>query len=157
MDGGGGWFLMALAAAAFACSLVKATYRLRMSSALSISSASSAFSLSVFYFSLFCSMFLFATGDLGSRGAIRWDSVWIYARMAAFAFRRVAFAGRWGSSVGAGVGLVIYGYCVAISSIVLGGGVLFCMYDCSPAMSNSAFLTAVTMGVCAVAVSRFSI
>jgi hypothetical protein len=34
--------------------------------------------------------------------------------------------------------------------------VLFCMLDFNPAISTSAFFTAMTMGVCAVAVSKFS-
>jgi hypothetical protein len=59
-------------------------------------------------------------------------------------------------SVGGDV-LIYYSGCVGSSSIVVVCGVFARMWFYNPAMSSSAFLTAITMGVFAVAVSKFSI
>jgi hypothetical protein len=80
----------------------------------------------------------------------------ISSRSSAFAWRMVAFAGSCASSVGAGSVMVVSGMVASPASIRTVFYVLFCMLDFNPAMSTSAFLTAMTMGVCAVAVSKFS-
>ena len=67
----------------------------------------------------------------------------------------VAFAGSGASSVSAGWVMVVWGIVASPASISTVLYVLLCMLDFNPAIST-AFLTAMTMGVCAVAVSKFS-
>jgi hypothetical protein len=68
---------MAYFAAACACSLVNVTYRCKMASALSISSASSIYSSISAFCILTISFPLFPVGCLASRADIRWDNFWI--------------------------------------------------------------------------------
>jgi hypothetical protein len=103
--GGGGCFWIACFAAIFACSLVNATYRCRMSSALSTASPSSSIFSSAGIWRGSLSVFCFSTGCLIPREAMCWERVWIYARRSAFAWLRVVFAGGCVSSV-SGDGLV---------------------------------------------------
>ena len=60
------------------------------------------------------------------------------------------------SSIGAGWVMVVWGCVASPSSYIISVlYLLVCMLDFNPAISTSAFLTAMTMGVCAVAVSKF--
>ena len=98
-----GCFLIACTAAILACSLVNATYRCRMSSALSTASPSSSLSSSAGMWRGSLSVFCFSTGDFIPREAVCWERVWIYVRRSAFAWLRVVFAGGCVSSVGGDV------------------------------------------------------
>ena len=83
-----------------------------------------------------------------------WVRVWSYARRSAFALLRVVFVGGRVSLVSGGV-LVGWGGCAGISLMIVVCGVFVCKLFFNPSMSISAFFTAITIGVCAVAVSRF--
>ena len=75
----------------------------------------------------------------------------------AFACLRVSFPGSGGSLVGAGCVMVVWG-CGSVWSWMITVFYLFTHWPYFKlAISISAFLTAITMGVCAVAVSKFSI
>ncbi len=92
--GVGGCFLIACAAAILACSFVSATYRCRMSSALSTASSSSSIFSSAGVWLGALSVFCISAGGLLSRGARSWERVLSCARRSSFAFWRVVFAVR---------------------------------------------------------------
>jgi hypothetical protein len=147
---------MTFIAAALACSFVSFICLCNISSALSGGSSSSALSSSSIHFVGCCSFSIFPAGTFVARRATLLVSVRSESLSVALASRRVAFAGNWGSSVGSGTVVVCWDYGSGCSYIRALLGWLRCILCCSPAMSISAFLTAITMGVCAVAMSRFS-
>ena len=153
--GGGGCFLITCSAATFACSYVNYTYRYNMSSALSTTSSLSSICSSIGVGHGSFSVIWFSTGSLIPREARCWVRVWSYARRSAFALLRVVFVGGHVSLVSGGV-VVGWGGGVGISLMIVVCGFFVCRLFFNPSMSISAFFTAITIGVCAVAVSKFS-
>ena len=155
--GVGGFFWMTFIAAALACSFVSSICLFNISSALSGGSSSPAFSSSSIYFVWCCSFSIFLAGTFVARRAALLVIVCSYSLSAALVSQRVVFAGISGSSVSSGAVVVCWGFGSGYSYIMTLLGWLFCILCCNPAMSISAFFTAITIGVCAVAVSKFSI